>query len=980
MSDADFTGHHSARDGCGCCEGVSVKSPTVIFNRPGLSAIAYRIGEHGDVLASLLARLSSRDYPALARLRTRDRDDFSIALLDAYAGLTDVLTFYQERIANESYLRTADERFSLQEMARLIGYSLNPGAAAETFLAFTMEEVEGAPEKAKLAAGLQVQSVPGQDEKPQVFETVEEIEARPEWNLLLPRTSEMRPPVFGAGTIYLKGTATPLKAGDTLLFVGSERETDSTSERWNFRRIRELTVDSANDRTVVELERGLGSVSPHVDPPADPDVYVFRSQVALFGHNAPDWRLMPDDIRSDFLRPDSGDAVTDPEWPGFSLGDISDPPEGSAAGTGLFGEYFNDRELAERHLCRLDATVDFTWAAGSPDPSMGADFFSVRWSGWLEAPATGTYTFFTESDDGVRLWVNDVLIIDNWTIHAVHEDSGPISLTGGKKHKIRLEYFENGVYAAIRLYWQPPGQSRQIIPQNRLYPGNILTLHLDNIYPQIVPESWLVLSIPECQELYRVETVAEDSRANFALTGKTSRLELDGENLRECFNDRIRETAVFAQSEKLALAEIPVTGDVSGDSLVLQKKTEGMLPGRRLLFEGETPAGNTVSELAILLKSEPDGAGTKLVFTRSLEYIYKLETVKIYGNVAMATHGKTVHQILGSGAARKAHQRFSLKHGPLTFTRTDNESGTEAALEVRVNDIVWKESPSLYGAGANHRVYTVTVDGEGVGHIQFGDGRRGARLPTGRENIHGVYRNGIGSVGNLQPSQLSQLLSRPLGLKEVTNPQPSSGGVDAETEAEIRRNIPLGVRTLGRAVSLRDFEDYALAYTGIGKAQAKVLDIRGVRTIFLSVAGHEGVQPETASLLQSLKKNSDPFIVCEAAAYNEAFFKLALRVKRHPDHAREKVLADVEAALRKAFSFEVRDFGQIVARSEVIRVVQNVRGVEGVDVDRFYRGILWALEDVLAPAPATVDSNGDGVGAELLLLDPGELDYLEEMV
>lgn len=93
---------NTSQDACGCCAGVSAQSPARLYNRPGLTAIAYRIGTHSEVLASLQARLSSQKYPALAKLRTRDSDDFSIALLDAYACMADVLSFYQERLANES--------------------------------------------------------------------------------------------------------------------------------------------------------------------------------------------------------------------------------------------------------------------------------------------------------------------------------------------------------------------------------------------------------------------------------------------------------------------------------------------------------------------------------------------------------------------------------------------------------------------------------------------------------------------------------------------------------------------------------------------------------------------------------------------------------------------------------------------------------------------------------------------------------------
>src|SRR6185369_2727989 len=84
---------------CGCCEGISAETPLPVFNRPGLSAIAYRVGTHADFKSTMLARLSTLRLRALQELSTRDDNDFSIALLDAWATVSDLLTFYQERIA-----------------------------------------------------------------------------------------------------------------------------------------------------------------------------------------------------------------------------------------------------------------------------------------------------------------------------------------------------------------------------------------------------------------------------------------------------------------------------------------------------------------------------------------------------------------------------------------------------------------------------------------------------------------------------------------------------------------------------------------------------------------------------------------------------------------------------------------------------------------------------------------------------------------
>ena len=107
-----------------------------LYNRPGLSTIAYRIGDYEAFRQRLISRLALRLKPeiaTLASLTTREQDDAAIALIDAWSVVADVLTFYQERIANEGYLSTATERLSVLELTRAIGYKLSPGGAASTY-------------------------------------------------------------------------------------------------------------------------------------------------------------------------------------------------------------------------------------------------------------------------------------------------------------------------------------------------------------------------------------------------------------------------------------------------------------------------------------------------------------------------------------------------------------------------------------------------------------------------------------------------------------------------------------------------------------------------------------------------------------------------------------------------------------------------------------------------------------------------------
>jgi hypothetical protein len=156
---------------CGCCEGLEPLTPLATANRPGLNALAYRAGTHATFLATMKARLSASKYPALAGLTTRTATDPAIALLDAWATVADVFTFYQERIANEGYLRTATERRSILELARLVGFALRPGVAASVYLAFTMDDGHNL----EIPIGTRAQSLPGPGELPQSFETAEKL-------------------------------------------------------------------------------------------------------------------------------------------------------------------------------------------------------------------------------------------------------------------------------------------------------------------------------------------------------------------------------------------------------------------------------------------------------------------------------------------------------------------------------------------------------------------------------------------------------------------------------------------------------------------------------------------------------------------------------------------------------------------------------------------------------------------------------------
>lgn len=262
-------------------------APQKLANRPGLLALNYRLGDYYAFRHYLLERLSVH-LPSLA---ARDLDDAGIALLDAWAVVGDVLTFYQERIANEGYLRTATELRSVLELARSIGYELKPGTSASTYLAFTTEERPETAAGVQIPLGTQVMSIPSEGESPQTFETSETILARPDWNALKPRTS--KPPEVTASTqqLYLQGLSTQLAPGDPILLVGEVEQ----EARSYLRFLTTVEPLAAVGQTRIAWEQLL---------PLPPQtflrhlkVFAFRLQASLFGHNAPRWQEMPTEIK-----------------------------------------------------------------------------------------------------------------------------------------------------------------------------------------------------------------------------------------------------------------------------------------------------------------------------------------------------------------------------------------------------------------------------------------------------------------------------------------------------------------------------------------------------------------------------------------------------------------------------------------------------------------------------------------------------------
>ncbi len=879
---------------CGCCEGITVQTPVEITNRPGLKVIAYRVGTHAQFKQSMLARLSS------SRLTTRANDDFTIALLDAWATVADVLTFYQERIANEFYMRTATERVSILYLARLIGYELRPGVAASAYLAFKLEDAPGAPHKAIIDIGTKVQSIPGQGEQPQTFETIEKIEARAEWNAINPHLTKRHPIRSDMDQFFFDGVTTGLKPGDGLLIIPDDGSDPV------FRQVEEVTQQPEQQRTLIQLQPL---------PPITASSASTRASAERV--------LNPSPITSNYLNKIISAANLNAEA--------------------------QIRNFSVRNI------IDNIMATQPPSPTV--------------------FAFRTKAS----IFGHNAPL---WDLLPINQRIGEFDPT----HPGDLNFFKYGIYKDRKESWVDTTLDKYHKQPDE--PQNIL--YLDNTYPSIVKDSWAVLREGTKWKLYQIRDTTELTKSDFALTSKVTRLTLNKTDDFNLFG--IRSTTVFAQSEALPLARMPIEEPVSGTQIELDGLMDDGLSSRQTIIicgELEQNRGVRGCEVATIAQIEQvleSDSFTRITLTTRLNNSYVRDTVTINANIASATHGETVQEVLGNGDASQPYQRFTLRQPPLTYISAPTPSGAESTLKVRINDLLWHEVPTLYGCCPSDRVFVTRTGDDGKTRVQFGDGQTGMRPPTGQENVQATYRKGIGLAGNVDANKLSLLMTRPLGVKSVTNPLAANGAGDRESLDDARNNAPLTVLTMDRIVSLKDYEDFARAFSGIAKALATWTWDGQTRSVFVTVAGPNGAEINSDSdlyknLLSAMQKAGDPYVPIRVESYRRALFRIAARVKVNPDYRSEQVLAAVEHSLRSHFSFDARDFGQPVILSEVMAVIQAVPGVKAVDVDKLYRyGEEAKLNSGLAAATPQAGTHVAVSAAELLTLDPSPLDDLGVML
>jgi hypothetical protein len=844
----------------------------------------------------MLARLSSSDYPALAGLKTRDDDDFSIALLDASSVVLDILTFYQERLANESYLRTATERFSLVHLARLIGYQPSPGVSASVYLVFTLTAAPGLPTNTTngaivIPAGSTVQSVPPQGQSPQTFQTSADILGKPEWNNLPVQATLPWAPASDPGRVWLDGTATGLQPGDPLLFL-----TDAND--WSVAMVTVAAADTVKVQTLVSWTGSLGSAGSVFGSGA-PQIFALRQRAALFGYSAVDPDLLSSDTRTHLASQLSGG-----DW------------DFGGASQGVVANSYLDLDAVYSKI------LPGSWMVVAPPPPaltlLEAELEAIEEIlGHFHPPQTSLYqaaavNSITRSDFGASAKISRVTLVgsvDQTVLQTAYDNTRIMSVLAQSEPLTVVEQpLDHPLYGTLVDLAGVREDLAGVTAVAIIGVSQKVAVNASDVWFQPYDST-----NPETVQSGDIFTLMQPPPTAFNADGT------------------IPDWSSQTTSVTLAVSDAqgrPGTMDVALSSLALAPAAKS------------DPVVQEIGLVASVgLAGLPTGSKrTRIVLQGPLLNCYNRAVTVVNANVGLATAGGAVVEVLGSGKASQPDQSFKLKQSPLTYVQAQTPTGSQSTLKVSVNGAAWTPVPTLYGQPANAKVYQTISQSDGAAVVQFGDGVEGARLPIGQNNVTANYRTGIGQAGNAPGGTITTLVDRPLGAKSVTNPMAATGGQDPQSIDGIRVNAPQTVVTLGRAVSITDYQSFAATFAGIAKAYALWIPNGANRGVFVTVAAAGGADlppssPTIANLVAALTAYGNPQVRVQVQSFCETLFGLSAEIAFDPAYDARAVTAEVRTLVQSTYSFAARGFGQGVSGDEIDALIQDVPGVVGVKVD-----------------------------------------------
>jgi hypothetical protein len=792
----------------------------------GLSALPRQLRGFAEVRRDLLGALGREPGP-LAGWRPSG-DDFGLMWLEMWAYVSDVLGFYDERAANETYIRTAVRRPSLRRTVELLGYTPSVGVSAKALVAALADGAVAVT--LPPATGFRSGAFNG--EPPQVFETAAETIIHPLMNQWKVASFKRRP-----------------------------------------------TVDVAPDVT----DTGAPTSTA-------PNVHTLLFESAGFGLAAGELVLL-----------DSRSGVTNPVEPPATLVTASEPFEGKDGLTYL--------RVTLEPAVSIPAETDLSTLRGRR-PTQTATPTSnqpVERDGKSTLPAVanvaGSTRVFLDQGPGA------------------FRQSAPVIVArdlGGAEAQYAFATISAVGAAAVRVTSIPPQTVK--IPQPDKKPDLEAT-----IPSPTVPATELTLQpelpadfVSNPSALTLLFDLVEGGQPTNVGKTEVSAAELaDPEGVPlEGIHEPPPGAAATAATQGLAQTS-NVAGVVEQRFLISDAARIGVAADGRLTFTADGRA-----RFHALSAGQLPATPLRLPLT-------------IYGNVVQTTRGESVFgEVLGDGNARLAHQRFKLRKKPLTYLPLASAGGgaTPAdTLRVWVDGVLWRRVPTFFGAGSQDAVYTVRHDDELNTFVLFGDGVRGARLPSGVQNVVASYRFGSGAAAP-PGGAINQLAGSVKGLRSVRAPVAADPGKDPDPPEQLRTNAPRTALLFGRAVSAADFEALAREQPGVVQTRTEWLWIpaqmqAGVVVQYIGEA-------DPAVVAEALRAQADPTVPIDVMRAQPIATTVAVGVEVDERFVKETVAAAVQARLTApgtgVLSRERASIGGEFRPSVLYEAIAQEAGVVGV--------------------------------------------------
>jgi hypothetical protein len=895
--------------------------PRIISNPAGLTSIHYRVGDFPAFRHALL--LARRGETALAEWHPAEGSDLGLQMLEWWAYLADVLTFYNERAIQEGFLRTAVFPEDVRRIIRLLGYRPRPGIGATGVVAALTDSTR--PFVLPRGFAIEGASVPGQ--LSQIFELDDDV---PIGTLGRRLPTSARFPTLPGG---LRTYPSPRDARGFLFnAVPAKAKVAPTLEiragaTFKIALDGVVTTVKPND-TFIVIRKDWNGV-PYVGVPGDPGPLIPGAPdpdpalpgptefvLAIARSVKPVWDA-------------TGHAITELE--ALSAHDLD-----LAA---LRKDYRILRATKQAHLWLYHLRYP-----GSTDPSL--------------LISSGAAQFIERIVDPLGIFVGSGL--SSQPAQDPRVLAGTVTTDPPPAHgSAHLEAITRGISAGDPVLFEQmvpgpvPGPQtgtgiaglfEQIMKEVGLQPPQELPAALATMRAQAAQ---LVKVTGYSEEIWYANAPQMDRIGQGPPTGPPGHSLVGGLTGAEGPIPIPHSKITFAPNPYL---DLMARGDEGLNSIVVHYAWQEI--GQ--IVDPDLSDPTTTVEVPPIAGIPPDvpipvliedvtgtnGAHGWLGRTETVPGEPLLPPMRALVNLLPVSRGETVSsEILGSGDSLLAWQEFVLRRSPLTYFNDDGPSfnGYRSTLRIRVDGIEWLEVHSFYGQSSDARVFVTREDDEQKTHVRFGDGENGARLPAGTDNVVARYRVGSGLAVPPTGTLTSILRPRP-GLQAIVNPVPVGGGADPHPREQIRRYAPRSVLTFGRAVSGDDYETVAAQTPGVRRARVYwSWDGTSQRSVVKVFAGDDPAAVAAArAALQAVVDPNRPVLVEQAVpVYPDLSFSVEV------DHAYdpESVEAAVDAALTdpqlEPFGSDVVQIGQTVYDSHIYDACLRVPGVAAVRGLRF---------------------------------------------